>query len=84
MALNLGAEAFEAAQRLKNTEDWKIIVSALAEQMGRLMHAAIESAEPKNCGYAHGVRDVLWALEVMEAQNPAQRSSQKPTVKARY
>jgi hypothetical protein len=85
MALNLGPEAFEAAQRLKNTSDWQVIVAALAEQMGRLMHAAVESAEPMNCGYAHGVRDVLWAFEVMEAgPNAPQRVTQKPTIKSRY
>ena len=85
MALNLGSAAFEAAQRLKNTEDWRVVVDALADQMGRLMHSAIESGDIRGCGYAHGVRDVLWALEVMEAGAGApQRATQKPVVKARY
>ena len=85
MALNLGPQAFEAAQRLKNTEDWKVVVGALAEQMGRLMHSAIESGETDHCGYARGVRDVLWAFEVMEAGALApQRATQRPVVKARY
>jgi len=83
--LNLGSEAFEAAQRLKNTEDWKIIVGALAEQMGKLAHVALDTGEKDHCGYARGVRDVLWAFEVMEAGvNAPQRATQKPTIKARY
>lgn len=83
--INLGAHAFDAAQRLKNTDDWQVIMGALAEQMGRLMHAAVESADSKTCGYAHGVRDVLWAFEVMEAgTNAPQRVTQKPIVKAKY
>jgi hypothetical protein len=53
--------------------------------MGKLMHSAIESGEPMTCGYAHGIRDVLWAFEVMEAgANAPQRTTQKPLVKARY
>jgi hypothetical protein len=85
MPLNLGSQAFEAAQRLKNTEDWKVIVAALSEQMGRLMHSAIETNEADHCGYARGVRDVLWAFEVMEAGATApQRATQRPTVKTRY
>lgn len=85
MALSLGAQAFEAAQHLKHTEDWQIIVSALSEQMGRLMHAAVESGDPRACGYANGVRDVLWAMEVMEAgTNAPQRATQKPVLKNRY
>ena len=85
MALNLGSNAFDAAQRLKNSEDWKIITAALEEQMGRLMHAAMETGALDACGYARGVRDVYCALWVMEAGSDApQRASQKPAVKARY
>jgi hypothetical protein len=69
-----GPLAFEAAQRLKHTEDWKIILAALSEQMGRLAHSAIETGLPDHCGYARGVRDTLWALEVMEAGIDARRA----------
>jgi hypothetical protein len=85
MALNLGNLAFEAAQRLKHTEDWQIIVKALEEQMGKLMHAAIETGDLKSCGYAQGVRDVFCALWVMEAGADApQRATQKPPLRAKY
>jgi len=85
MALNLGSNAFDAGQRLKHTEDWKIIVGALEEHMGKLMHAAIETGAADSCGYARGVRDVFCALWVMEAGADApQRSTQKPSIKAKY
>ena len=85
MALSLGPIAFEAGQRLKHTEDWQIIMKALEEQMGRLMHTAIEQSTGEACGYARGVRDVYCALWVIEAGSDAPvRSTQKPPVRARY
>jgi hypothetical protein len=84
MSLSLGAQAFDAAQRLRLTEDWRVLMTALSEQTGRLMHAAVESATPENCGYARGVRDVLWAFEIMEAgPNAPSRATIKPTVAMR-
>lgn len=84
--LNLGSNAFDAAQRLKNTEDWKIITEALEEQMGKMLHVAADSADPVICGYARAIRDVYHALWVMEAPPGAapQRAAAKPPVKARY
>lgn len=83
MALNLGSPAFEAAQRLKHTEDWKIIVDAMVDQTTKLMHAAVETGSPDHCGYARGVRDVLWAMQVMEAGADAPlRATQKPALRS--
>jgi hypothetical protein len=85
MAINLGSNAFDAAQRLKHTEDWKIVMSALEETMGKMMHSAIETSSPDTCGYARGVRDIYHALWTMEAgQDAPQRASQKPPVRAKY
>lgn len=85
MALSLGPVAFEAGQRLKHTEDWQIIMKALEEQMGKQMHAAVDTAAPDMCGYARGVRDVYCALWTMEAgQDAPQRASQKPPVRSKY
>ena len=85
MGLNLGSLAFDAAQRLKNTEDWKVVMKALEEQMGRMAHAAIEASTADACGYARGVRDTFCALWVMEAGADApQRATQKPPIRAKY
>jgi hypothetical protein len=84
MSLSLGSQAFDAAQRLKHTEDWRVLMGALSEQMGRLMHSAVETATPENCGYARGVRDVLWCFEIMEAgPNAPSRATIKPTLPVR-
>jgi hypothetical protein len=84
LSLNLGSAAFDAAQRLKHTEDWKLVVTALSEQASRLVHAAVETASPENCGYARGVRDVLWAFEIMEAgPNAPSRATVKPAINMR-
>jgi hypothetical protein len=82
--LNLGPEAFAALQRIKNTEDWKIVREAFVERMSSLMHNAIESGTPDNCGYARGIRDVVWAFEIMEAgPNAPSRSAIKPAVRVK-
>jgi hypothetical protein len=79
--LNLGSEAFDALQRLKNTEDWRTLREAMQEKMSALMHNAIESGTADNCGYARGIRDVVWALEIIEAgPNAPSRATVKPTV----
>lgn len=84
--LSLGTSAFEAVTRLRGSapEEWRIITSALTDYMGRAMHAAIENGSADNCGYARGLRDVVWFFEVVDAgPNAPERSTMKPAVPSR-
>jgi hypothetical protein len=67
MSLNLGAQAFDAVTMLKNNDAWRAFKNALHEHVLRMGHAAIEVGTPDACGYARGMRDILWAIELIEA-----------------
>lgn len=67
MSLILGSAAFDAISRLKGSDEWRAFKLALSEQMGKFMHAAIETGDSDACGYARGLRDVVWAIDVIEA-----------------
>jgi hypothetical protein len=79
----LGAHTFDAAKRLKNSEDWQAILAGLHEQTAKLMHNAIASAAADACGYARGVRDVLNTLEILESDNAVVRKVQQPVISTR-
>jgi hypothetical protein len=84
--LTLGTPAFEAVTRLRGVapEEWRIVTTALTDYMARAMHAAIENGSADNCGYARGLRDIVWFFEVVEAGADApSRSSMKPAVPSR-
>lgn len=82
MSLNLGPVAFSAIQSLKNSSDWQAVKGVLKEQMGKYMHAAVESGPGVHCqdacGYARAFRDLLWTIEIIEAS--PQQLRQKPDV----
>lgn len=83
MALNLGPQAFEAVQGLRNNPDWKILMEAVHVQWSTLMHAAIEIPVDQRqdaSGYARGVRDVWTILTQME-QPAGSRHNPRPLVK---
>ena len=83
MSLNLGPVAFEAVSQLKHTPEWRAFKSALQDQMSKLMHAAVDVGDAAACGYARALRDVVWAIEVIEA-GPGQgvvAAKSKPLVK---
>jgi len=84
VSLNLGPNAFDAMQRLKNTEDWKIVRESLTELMSKYMHSAVETGTPDACGYARCLRDVVWTFEVIESgPNAPQRAAIKPNIQTR-
>ena len=81
--LNLGPQAFDAVQGLRNSSDWKIVMEALHAQWSALMHAAIEGPVEQRqdgTGYARGVRDVWTILTQME-QPAGSRHNPRPLVK---
>jgi hypothetical protein len=82
--LNLGAEAFDAVNNLKNNRDWLTFRGALVEQMNRWMHGAIEAASDRDmaCGYARALRDVVAAIETFEQGPPRGGGMRRPAVKS--
>ena len=48
--------------------------------MGKFMHAAIESGNQKDCGYACAVRDLVVFIEVAEAPTAPRKSKPVPSL----
>lgn len=73
MALNLGPQAFEAVQSLRNNNDWRAFTDALQGQMSAMMHTAIECPVENRqdaTGYARALRDVVATIAQMELAKP--------------
>ena len=67
--LNLGNEAYEAVQRLRNNSDYRALLDALEQQQSTIMHFAIDAPVEQRqdmTGYARGLRDVVSMLRYLE------------------
>ena len=79
MSFNLGPNAYDAIQRLKNNADWRIVVEALDEQMSTFMHRSLEGPPADRAdatGYARAIRDLRAHIELVEKpenRNPKPR-----------
>ena len=83
MSLNLGSAAFEAVTNLKNSSDWRQVVTAIREQMSAFMHKAIEVPVEQRAdatGYARALRDLAAHIEMIEnpAPHPGNRVPKPP------
>jgi hypothetical protein len=77
--VNIGKDAYEAVQALRNNPDWVKLVAAMGNLASKTMNDAIDAAEAVGCGYAKAVRDMYVEFAAATA-NVRVNQVQKPGV----